>query len=381
MNLNRVFFLGTGGGNDVFSCTLAAISLWKLGWRWKECAFAGVLSPFHRHDVIATDIAGAFITQPDSGRFINRKDKELKIGFVDAAVAALVRDSSAYNARSVYGLSLSRGTTGLSETLKQLSNSFDYFVLVDIGGDCFYGGERDRHVLSPMFDAMAIKAFIDSGVPGLLYEAGPGTDGELEPEAIEQSLLIAEAESLPMLRESMIEWEGLYNKWISPVRQGRTVPVTIQAFNSPDEILTLTYRARAHLGATRLYSNFTHRIKTALCKNFYLIDPRKIQNPFMVACSDPLDWFQKTQVVQCRTNCEPNLEYLHMNGSVYQFLTPSPLFSRDDRLGLITQGLREMREGSCDAVWMFEDDEKVICESLGSFSLEKKSGLIEVSNF
>lgn len=351
----RALFVGIGGGNDVFSALLAASSLKRIGWKWDECAFAGVLSPFHSHRVERTSIGGFYKIDRFSTREVRRNDRTIEIGFVDATVAKIVSGDSDLGS-GVYGLSLCEGSRGLSRTFKALSGIYDLIVLVDVGGDCFYGGPRDRHVLSPMFDAMTLRGFVEAGIPGFLFEAGPGTDGELEPEALEESLAACRAEAFPLDPRDVGRWSEIYEGFIAPVRTGNTVPRSLEAFSSSDEILVRPYRVRAHVGDRKLYVTLEQRIKTKLCRSFFLADPKEIKNPFAVECSDPLDWFIKTQIAQARTNCEANLEFLRVGGFLCQFATPSPLFSEADRQALLGMCLKEFRDGSCDFIWLLPED-------------------------
>ncbi len=362
MKLDKVLFVGTGGGNDIFSCVLAADALWRMGWCWDEAIIAGVLSPFHYHTGVeeVDDACGLYAIGPSAKRFVCRNDESTQIGFVDAEVSKMVfagdGDCLRLNILGVCGLSLEKGSVGLAEVFKIFAEEGAFTVLVDVGGDIFYRGKEDTHVLSPMFDSIVLRAFVDSAAPGILFEAGPGTDGEMDPEALEEVLAKAEAVEHPLLSETVDEWEKLYEKWIAPVRTGRTVPTTIQAFRSEEKILKLTYKARAHIGYTKIYHNFEQRINTELCKKFFLVEPRKIINPFAVQCFNPLDWFRKTQVLQHQTNCEANLEYCDLTGELVQILTPSPLFPQSDRIRLIHQGLQDLNDGIYDTAWIFKQD-------------------------
>ncbi len=190
-----ILFVDTGGSNGIFSNLLPKLQLRSYGWHWKWAGIAGVLSPFHRHTVQETDIDGVGRILPQSQRFLLNRGDEREIPFVDAAVSKLVAHRP--RIKDVFGLSLERGTQGLTRAFKSLAKRYSYIVLVDIGGDIMYGGERDTHVLSPLFDAMVLRAFIDADVPGRLFEAGPGTDGELTIEALRETLLGSHAEMHP----------------------------------------------------------------------------------------------------------------------------------------------------------------------------------------
>ncbi len=366
MEVNNILFIGTGGGNDIFSTMLAMQSLWRRGWRWKNAAVAGVLSPFHMHTTLPTHIEGMVTIKPETQRFLNRglvMGSMKKIGFIDATVSKMfesnitTQQGGLVNIRRTLGLSLSEGTAGLTRVLKALAATFDHTVLVDIGGDILYRGTQDTHILSPMFDACVLRAAVDSGIPCTLFEAGPGTDGEMDPEALEDALKKSQAQRHLIHKDDMTRWEELYKQWIELVRPGRTVPYTIEAFYSGDDELVKTYRARAHLGDIRRYANFEQRISTRLCRSYFLIDPHNASNPFAVACTDPEDWFIKTQVMQGHTNNEANLEYMLRGHELLQFLTPSPLLQSDDRRFLIETGLKEMQqEKTCQVALMLQGD-------------------------
>jgi hypothetical protein len=209
-----------------------------------------------------------------------------------------------------------------------------------------------------MFDAMTLRAFVDSGAKGCLFEAGPGTDGELEPEALLRALKgndgMGDAHPIPL--KVMSQWAHLYDRHIAPVRKGNTVPSTIEAYCSSEPELVLPYRIRGHIGDVRCYGTFAQRINTDLCKKFYIVDPKRIVNPFAVPCADPAEWFKLTQVLWGRTNNEANLEYLHFEGQQAQFLTPSPLLAHVLCDELLLRGLQELHAGISDVVWMFPDD-------------------------
>src|SRR5437868_1843907 len=91
INHDRILFLGIGGGNDVFSCILAMLSLREIGWTWNSCAIAGVLSPFHKHTGMHTRYHQVLEISAISKRHVVRNDRTIKIGFVDSIVAELVQ--------------------------------------------------------------------------------------------------------------------------------------------------------------------------------------------------------------------------------------------------------------------------------------------------
>lgn len=361
MKIEKILFVGIGGGNDVFSGLLAAMSLWNIGWRWRVCDFAGVLSPFHAYsgmqEYFHIHHSGKHVViGSDSQRFIRRKHSLEKIGFVDATVSNMLQNSLMFRGSKVLGLSLEGGTVELAKTFRGLSNDYNYIVLVDLGGDCFYRGAEDKHILSPMFDAITLKAFIDSKARGILFEAGPGSDGEMEPDVLEQLLTGPDlnAEICPLDSHIMDQWSKMYTDWIQPVRRGHTVPNTIAAFHSTEEIMTVKHQARAHIGTLKKFWQFDQRIKTSLCKKFYLIDPKKIRNPFAIQCADPVSWFTGTQACIVRTNCEANLEYVKSGDDILQFVTPSPLFYGSDKAELINVALESLEGGQYDGAMMFD---------------------------
>jgi len=355
----KILFFGIGGGNDIFSTTLAMASLWNIGWRWEECAVAGVLSPFHSYTLCETKIPDVDIIDPGSSRFLDRRfDGEKKIAFVDAAMSNLVKDLHPYNANKVFGFWLRKGSESIAKGLNGLAEEYEFTVLVDIGGDCFYHGPEDKHVLSPMFDSLALAGFNSSKMKGVLFEAGPGTDGELEPDSLLEALKENNAASYPLAENTINWWETIYNKYIKKVRPGRTVPMTIAGYRSYDGIMKKKYRARAQMGNQRFYKYFYQKILTNLCKNFYLVtDPLTIKNPFTICSNNVIQWFIAAQSYQFRTNCEANLQYIWLeSGKLVQFLTPSPLFKEETQMEIINIGLRELSTGVYDQALMFESD-------------------------
>jgi hypothetical protein len=365
-NFEKVLFIGTGGGNDIYSILLAMMVLWEQGWRWHESAAAGVLSPFHEHAVKPTVWPNVYEVNENSARFIDNYLGGKEIGFIDATVARLFKRIPMYGVAKVLGLSLRSGSAGLAGDLRLLGQTYDFIVLVDLGGDIFYSGPSDTHVLSPMFDAMVLKGFVDSGVPGMLFEAGPGTDGEIDPGPLKNAIYSSILDVVSISEFSIKVWGELWEEWIKPVRAGRTVPLTIEAFHAPksQDKIVRKYRGRAHIDDKRWYAYFEQTISTALCKLAYLVDPAKIRNPFAIECSSPLDWFYKAQVKIIRTNCELNLEYLETPAGLVQFLTPSPLFERYEKIQQIVAGLQNLRAGSCLYAYMFPQDWEMIEESL-----------------
>lgn len=355
----RIAFVGTGGGNDVFSCLLAAMTLKRHGWEWKEAVIAGILSPFHAH--VGLDGAGGYYrgtVRPTSKRFLKRRGEDRKpIGFIDAKVAELVAAHRPYGIRHVFGLDAADGAAGLRWAYHHLG--VERIVLVDAGGDIL-GNWDDRHILSPMFDAMALRAATEPDVPSCtLFEFGPGTDGELDPERLREELLRPGVSCRPLHADDVDAWESLYKAWIEPTRPGRTVPVTVQAFRDSWPTIQMEYRARAQLGGARWYGTFMHRIDADLCKRFYLLDPRDVaaRNPFAVPCCSPEDWFYRTQGSPERIrNNEASLQYYMRHGRLLQFLTPSPLLEERDRQDIIARALGEFEGHLCEEILMHDAD-------------------------
>lgn len=378
----RVLFFGIGGGNDIFSTTLAMASLWKMGWRWHECALAGVVSPFHGHTVVETGIVGVYQTFPDSKRSLLRKDVAKEIKFVDSKVSEMVAAVDLYGANRVLALSVRNGTKGLVKSLRELMKIYDFVVLVDLGGDFFYHGRSDWHILSPLLDSISIRAIQGAGIPNILFEAGPGTDGELDPEALKRALVRYVEFSHPLDPGIMDWWEALYARWIKDYRPGRTTDMTIQAFRSREQTMVVPYRARAHLVDTldeRFYRYFDQRIDTELCRHFYLVRPEKIKNPFLVACKSAKEWFFKTQVKKWHTNNEANLEYWEEGGGLLQFLTPSPLLDASNRSTLLRMGLEHLERGITQMVWIFPEDLVAAGAGEDNFRIKNHRGILELT--
>lgn len=364
IDVRRVLFVGTGGGTDAFSVVLAAMSLRRLGWKWDACDFACVLNPFRSYEFGTEQRMpmGSHVIVPGSRKFAWRRDMPKELSFVNAAVSQMVASEGIFGVERVYGLTLEGGTEYLSHAFRGFRRTHDLIVLVDIGGDILYRGAEDTHILSPMYDAMCLQAFRESGMPGILFEAGPGTDGEMDPEALIAAISATDHEAHLLHEEDVDMTEVLYDLWIRSVRAGRTMPMLFRAFRSSEDTLVEKYSARMRFGDVRRFRYFDQRIDTELCRNFFLIDPATVANPFALRCFSPLDWYAKTQVAQHRTNCEADMEFCwHEDsaggGRLIQFLTPSPMFPATVRREMIGRALSAQTEiGTCDEQFMFPED-------------------------
>lgn len=378
----NVLFVGMGGGNDIFSTILAIASLKKDGWRWKKCAIAGPIGPFFRYDgMVPTGINGVFRLTENATRYLWRKDSPKDIGLVNSAVAKMLKKTNPYNVADHFALSLEGGSEGLIDAFRVLNEEgYDYFVLIDVGGDVFYSGKRDYHVLTPMSDALVLKGFQDAGLEGTVFLAGPNTDGETEIESLAANMLCARPEVRGLDFEVVDEWYFLYEKYIESSRKGNTVPRTHKALYSHERIITFDHKSEERIGNLRFYVEFPQRVDTTLCRRFYLFIPNNIHNPFAVSCGSVQEWFTKTQALQQHTHNEANTQYLKVDSEVRQFLTPSPLLKTDERFLLIEQGLADLRRGITDRAWLLASDAKYFGNELSKKELlfSEDQGLVSV---
>ncbi len=364
---SNVLFVGTGGGNDIFSTALAMLSLRRAGYEWDSCSVAGVLSPFHRYRGLTRTECKHVDSIPDREikRIVPCLVDVIELDMVERTVASLARAERDLNVGAVYGLSLTEGTSGLEEAFRWLASTHDFVVLVDIGGDILFRGfDTDPRVLSPMFDAMVLEAFCASGAPGILFEAGPGTDGEISPGSLKETLLDPTVQSCPLAASVVDEWDRLFRTHVEPVRAGRTVPKTIEAFRSERPSLTLDYRARCHLGKRRWYATFPHEIDTALNRSFYLVPPKwaRRRNPFCVPCRSVEEWIGMTRQPGCHVNGEFQFEYLTADRSVWLLALPSPLFTPDQRKEMVDAAFEDARRGNCHGV-IVDGPEGLVCRT------------------
>lgn len=361
--MKNILFVGMGGGNDIFSTLLAIASLKEDSWSWRRCGIAGPISPFFRYGgieplgLLKRPEIDVYRATPDMTRFLLRRDMQHDIGLVNAAVARMLQHDNPLEVQEHLALPLSHGSVGLQIAFQQLASTYDYFVLIDVGGDVLYSGSQDRHVISPMYDAIVLRAFIDSGVQGTIFLAGPNTDGETDIESLAPSLLMCQPEIRPLKKSVIDWWDGAYDKYIANSRRGNTVPRTVQAFRSAEPILTFTHRTEERLGETKMFVEFPQRVSTKMCQNYYLIDPWRVQNPFAVGCASSLEWFVKTQAQQQATHNEANMQYLEADENrIWQFLTPSPLLANDQRIKLMHQGLDELQKKIYDKALIHRRD-------------------------
>ncbi len=176
-------------------------------------------------------------------------------------------------------------------------------------------------------------------------------------------------------------FERLYREYIEPVRPGNTVPRTIQAYRSTERTLKVWHHVHAVADErTRYVKHVARRIDTELCRRFYLLDPRKIRNPFMLRCSDPKDWFVKTQVKQGQTTNEAGMQYLRVGEEIWRFAAPSILFAPEWRRLIVRSMVKDLRSKTdADGLWLHPEDAALLKDDWPTgISLENDDGLIAV---
>jgi hypothetical protein len=187
MSLNKVLFIGAGGGTDVFSTVLAIDDLRRAGISWGRCSVAGLLSPFHSHEGFEEVIPGFYRTGRGATATPHRRIAN-QAPLPDGAVARMIEGEPALGIEAAYAFDLQEGSLGISRTLRELflRGDFDFVVIVDLGGDIL--GASDRTAMSPMFEAILLRGVVDARVPAWVYVAGLGADGEGDPRDLERAV-------------------------------------------------------------------------------------------------------------------------------------------------------------------------------------------------
>jgi hypothetical protein len=260
---------------------------------------------------------------------------------------------------SLIGITLKKGSVGVSESIRRLAEAkgVDHVFLVDVGGDILYRSSKDGRILSPMFDSLSLRGAIDSGVSASLFEAGLGTDGELDAAPLREMLTAPGVSSLKIDSADIDLWEKGFAQYVRPIRAGSTVPQTIRAFRLGEGVTTIPHSARSVIGGRRWKDEFTHGVDADLCQKFFMLDPERIGNPLAVSCRSPLEWLGLTRRAGHLINNEGHLQSLETScGRIVIFSPPDSFFSDDEKRDMFVEALRAVDLGQFDWVAVFTDE-------------------------
>ncbi len=178
-NAKKVLFLGIGGGGDVVTAAILALSFERCGG---EAVIGSIVWERFVHDPMPGPIDFAEIRNVeklDTGLALVDRDSYAVRG--DRIVIPQAARVARALGRKVLVVDVRHGATGMARSLERALDilSLDVVVGVDVGGDVVAKG-FEEDLWSPLADAIGLAALARLGDErAILALASPGADGEL----------------------------------------------------------------------------------------------------------------------------------------------------------------------------------------------------------
>ncbi len=198
---NRALVIGAGGGKDIFSASIVAAQLASIGFK---VDLGGMLNPafMHKYTNRKEPERPVNIIRENDGdvrtieRYIPYKGKNpaLHDPLFDSNLPEIFNEESSplFHFNNYYNFTGRFGTSRLVEDVIGLiaQNGYDIVAAVDIGGDILARGPKDKGILTPIMDSTSLYLMgqLPLNVKTCVIAFGLGTDGELDPQAINEIL-------------------------------------------------------------------------------------------------------------------------------------------------------------------------------------------------
>lgn len=270
---NNILFIGTGGGNDIFSSLYIAD---KMRGQLKY-SISGVLSPAATHYFNNNIEQCVNVLDNSVERYLGNK----KISFIDDMILDII-DKYQYHPTKVFELSLKYG---LKELGIQFNNTirnenFDCICFVDMGGDIL-GRKEDNTLLSPLMDftCLYLSKYVD--VDCFLIEFGLGTDGELRDNSINNIMdeLLTKNLIIDKIRnsidDSLIRFNNVFED-VSKVRVGYATYLTLKLLLDSNFDRNIKFRSSYKFNDDNWKYEFNSIISNKYVNDIFLIDIKKI---------------------------------------------------------------------------------------------------------
>ncbi len=174
--VRRALFVGIGGGGDVVTASVLALSFERCGGEaviasivWERLSVDPVPGPVKLDELIGAELRDGYAIV-DSDTYAIRGGKRVVPQIANVAKAL---------ERKLYALEIVGGVEGLVNGLRNLVKDLgiDLVVGIDVGGDALALGTEES-LWSPLADAIGVAAL--AGLDrSILAIASPGADGEL----------------------------------------------------------------------------------------------------------------------------------------------------------------------------------------------------------
>ena len=288
---NNILFIGTGGGNDIFSSLYIADKMRGFS----SYSIAGMLSPAATHYFNGYIEKSVNVLDGIVERYLGDK----KISFIDSMILDII-DKYKYYPNKVFELSLKYGLNNLIRDFNNLIDveNFDCICFVDMGGDIL-GRKSDYTLLSPLMDFTCLYLSKYIKIDCLLIEFGLGTDGELRDYSIDN--IMSELNSNQMIIDSMtnviddslIRFNNAFEE-ISKVRLGYATYLTLKLLLNPNFDRNIKFRSSYKFNDNDWKYNFISPINGKYINEIFLIDIKKlVDTRDIIEYDDPINFYIK----------------------------------------------------------------------------------------
>lgn len=288
---SNILFLGTGGGNDIFSSLYIAD---KMRGELKY-SIAGMLSPAGTH--YFNNKVEQCINELNTN--VERYLGETKITFIDNMILELI-DRYKYHPTKVFELSLKYGLTELDIQFNKLiqNEKFDCICFVDMGGDIL-GRKEDNTLLSPLLDFTCLYLSKNIKVDCMLIEFGLGTDGELRDGSINNIIDELQSNNLIIdkmknsIDDSIIKFKNVFDD-VSKVRLGYATYLTLSQIFNPEFNRDIQFKSSYQFDGNKWRYEFNSIISDKYVNEIFLIDIKKLLNyRNIIKYDSPFDFYIK----------------------------------------------------------------------------------------
>ena len=357
-SIRRLLVFAVGGGNGGVS------SLWLL----KQLRHSVGLNPetidllcmlpdgVDYHEMQPIGIDGLSEVTPVSYRKIGG---ERVRPFPEPIIAS---HKSAFGIRRIYGAHLTRGSAGLSRTLRELvgRENYDLLLAVDVGGGLIATDENTK-ILSPMMDACAgfalQKLQAENACPIEAAVMGLGTDGESAPAMIEAALVRAQPHSEWAFNAGAVaDVTRFYQDIVRPKRRSLTGDLMVEALSGglqKNYRVTQGFHVRQWMGTRKFTAEHSFELDPRHNCKYHLIDRLdQIGNRFFCECHSSHEWLRMTQDPEARFQHE--LVNLTIDGGL--IATPSWMFPASQREEIFDAVKKSIKTGHYEKAFVYPQD-------------------------
>ena len=357
----NVLVLAVGGGNDSVSTLLLQLELnKKFNYKPDNIDIVAVLPDcLEYHNLLDTEHSLVSVITPHSTRSVG--DKAIN-SFPEKVLSQNKNYFNKLNINKVYGISMNKGSIGISNSLKfLLKNNYDLVLAIDVGGD-FIAHKENIEVLSPMMDGYMLYSlkqlqnYIQSeniNTDILFSIFGLGTDGESTPKMLKKAIsLVPNIKEYQFDKEISKFFSQFYYDIVEKNRYSRTTDFTIKEILGIGHENPTLFRGRFHTKPVKnsksniYYGNFQHTQSENYYGKYYLFkDISKVENIYSKKSNNGIEWFLNVQKQDTKINHELNGQsYLNIgsilnieelkNKSLF-FGTPSRKFNEEQQKEII----------------------------------------------